>query len=143
MRDDFKEARNLTGDIRHNRATQIDRVKKIDTAVLMARIWPNLANSWIVARHKGMDATIVVMAELRMAVPMCDTAANDLQPRISYQVKKKIALSVMDIMVNSSDLWGYGYFLELQSAIKRNLKVLSSRIVDAMGIILFCHSTPE
>ena len=90
MRDDFKEARNLTGDIRHNRATQIDRVKKIDTAVLMARIWPNLANSWIVARHKGMDATIVVMAELRMAVPMCDTAANDLQPRISYQVKKKL-----------------------------------------------------
>ena len=42
----------------------------------------------------------------------------------------------MDIMVNSSDLlWGYGYFLELQSAIKHNLKVLSSRIVDATPLL--------
>ena len=86
MSDDLKEARNLTGAIKHNKATQIDRVKNIDTAVLMARIWPNLANSWIVVTHNGMDATTVVMAELRIAVPMWDTAANDLQPRISCQV---------------------------------------------------------
>ena len=80
------EARNLTGDIKHSKATQIVSVKKIDTAVLIARIWPNLANKRIVVRHKGIDATIVVMAELRMAVPMWDTAANVLHPRISCQV---------------------------------------------------------
>jgi len=36
--DDLQEARNLTGAMIHSRATHIVRVKKMDTAVLMARI---------------------------------------------------------------------------------------------------------
>lgn len=38
INDDFQEARNLTGAMIHSRATHIVRVKKMDTAVLMARI---------------------------------------------------------------------------------------------------------
>ena len=38
INDFSQEARNLTGDIKHNKATQIVRVKNIDTAVLIARI---------------------------------------------------------------------------------------------------------
>ena len=41
----MREAWNFTGAIIHNKATHIVRVKKIDTAVLMAKIWPNLAKS--------------------------------------------------------------------------------------------------
>jgi len=36
--DDLQEARNLTGAMIHRRATHIVSVKKMDTAVLMARI---------------------------------------------------------------------------------------------------------
>ena len=92
--DDLQEARNLTGAMIHSRATHIVNVNKMDTAVLMARIWPNFANSWMTARHKGIDPTIVVRAELRMAVPMWDTAADVLQPRISWQLKDKISLQM-------------------------------------------------
>lgn len=45
MAEDLKEARNRTGPMMHNKAMHIVRVKKMDTAVLMARICPNLANS--------------------------------------------------------------------------------------------------
>ena len=38
INDDLQEARNLTGAMIHSKATHIVRVKKIDTAVLMARI---------------------------------------------------------------------------------------------------------
>lgn len=41
----LREARNLTGAIIHNKATHMVRVKKIDTAVLMAKIWPNFAKN--------------------------------------------------------------------------------------------------
>lgn len=78
-----REARNFTGAIIHNKATHMVRVKKIDTAVLMANIWPNLAKNWITVKHRGIDPTTVVVAELRMAVPIWETAARVLQPRIS------------------------------------------------------------
>ena len=83
------EGRNLTGAIKHSKATQVVRVKKIDTAVLMARICPNLAKNWMVVRHRGMDATTVVIAELRIAVPIWEMAAKLLQPRISWKKKEK------------------------------------------------------
>lgn len=49
----------------------------------MARIWPNLAKSWMVVKQSGIEAAIVVMAELRMEEPMWETAAVALHRRIS------------------------------------------------------------
>ena len=83
------EGRNLTGAIKRSKATHVVRVKKIDTTVLMARICPNLAKSCMVVRHRGMDATTVVIAELRIAVPIWEMAARLLQPRISCKKEQK------------------------------------------------------
>lgn len=83
------EGRNLTGAIKRSKATHVVRVKKIDTTVLMARICPNLAKSCMVVRHRGMDATTVVIAELRIAVPIWEMAAKLLQPRISCKKEEK------------------------------------------------------
>ena len=83
------EERNLAGAIPRSSAIHMVRVKNMDTAVLMATIWPNLANSCIVVKHNGNEATIVVMAELSMDEPMCETAAEVLQARLSYGQNKK------------------------------------------------------
>ena len=83
IHDARNEERNFAGAIVRRRATQMVKVKNIDTAVLIAMIWPNLAKSWIVVKHSGREATMVVTEELRMDEPMCETAARILQPRFS------------------------------------------------------------
>ena len=87
------EERNLPGAMIHNRAMQMVSVKKIETAVLIAKIWPNLANSWMTVKHNGIDAATVVTAELSIAVPIWDTAANVLQRRLSWETKQVISIT--------------------------------------------------
>ena len=81
---DLRVRQNLAGAMGPLRnITQNTKVQTIDTAVLMARICPNLANSCIVVKQRGMDAATVVIAELSIDEPMWDIAADVLQPRIS------------------------------------------------------------
>jgi hypothetical protein len=84
---DLMLLRNRGGPMIVKKAIQNVRVYTMDTAVLMARIWPNLENSWIVVRQRGIEAAMVVTAELRMEEPTCETAAAVLQPRRSYTIK--------------------------------------------------------
>ena len=64
-------------------------VYRIDIAVLMAKICPNFAKSWMAVRHRGIAAIRVVIAELKMETPMWPTANFARAKRISYKGKWK------------------------------------------------------
>ena len=70
MENAFQEERNLAGAMKPNIAMQTVKVYTIDMAVLMATIIPNLVKNWMVVKHRGTAARMVVRAELRMDDPM-------------------------------------------------------------------------
>lgn len=59
-----------------NRAEVTDRVNKMDTAVLMATIWPNLAKGTMTQKKSGTVEITVVMALDTMATPTWFTASR-------------------------------------------------------------------
>lgn len=68
----------LAGPMVANMAAVTVRVNKMDTAVLMATIWPNLAKGTMTQKKRGTVEITVVTALDTMATPTWFTASRDL-----------------------------------------------------------------
>lgn len=66
----------LAGAMKANMATVTVRVKKMETAVLMATIWPNLAKGTMTQKKRGTVEITVVTALDTMATPTWFTAST-------------------------------------------------------------------